>query len=128
FNYNRRLFVETNGHVLCVNGLGRADRYQLNTNGTFESPSGFYTRLTRHPDGTFEERDRHGMTNFYSATNNSGVARLARISDRNANQMTFQYDSDARLTTVTDTLSRPITYTYDAAGRLTNVMDFAGRA
>src|ERR1039458_4915590 len=66
FNYNRRLAVQTNGNVLCVNGLGRVDRYTFNTNGTFTSPAGFFTQLKRNLDGTFTESDRHGNTNFYS--------------------------------------------------------------
>jgi len=127
FNYNRRLVAETNGNVLCVNGLGRVDRYTLNTNGTFTAPAGIYARLARHPDGTFTERDRHGSTNSYAATNALGIARLTRISDRNGNQMTFQYTTAGQLTNVTDTLARNMAYRYDANGRLTNVTDFAGR-
>ena len=127
FNYNRRLIVETSGHVLCINGLGRADRYLLNTNGTFNSPAGFYTQLKRNLNGTFEERDRHGTTNYYSATNSLGIARLSRIGDRNANQMTFQYNTAGQLTNTVDSLARSIAYRYDSNGRLTNVTDFAGR-
>ena len=84
FNLNRRLIVETNGDVLRVDGLGRVDRYVL-SGGIFQVPSGFYTRLTREFDGTFTERDRHGSTNLYAATNGPGIARLTRISDRKAN-------------------------------------------
>jgi hypothetical protein len=35
FNYNRRLAVQTNGNVLCINGLGRVDAYIHNLSGTF---------------------------------------------------------------------------------------------
>jgi YD repeat-containing protein len=127
FNYNRRLIVEPNGNVLCVNGLGRVDRYTLNTNGTFISPAGFYTQIRRELDGKFTESDRHGNTNVYSATNSLSIAKLASISDRNGNQMTFQYSTNAQLTNVVDTLGRSIAYSYDSWGRLTSVTDFAGR-
>jgi YD repeat-containing protein len=126
FNYNRRLAVQANGDVLCVNGLGRADRYVL-AGGTYQSPRGFYTRLTRNPDGTFDERDRHGTVHSYLATNMLGIAQLARVRDRNSNQMTFGYNALSQLTNVVDTLGRSISYSYDANGRLTQVMDFAGR-
>ena len=128
FNYNRRLAVETNGNVLCINGLGRVDRYTRNANGTFTSPAGFYTQLATNVAGTFIEKDRHGTTNFYSAPNSLGIAKLTRISDRNTNQMTFQYNSASQLTNVIETLGRSISYSYDSSGRLTNVMDFTGRA
>lgn len=126
FNLNRRLIVETNGDVLRVDGLGRVDRYVL-SGGIFQVPSGFYTRLTREFDGTFTERDRHGSTNLYAATNGPGIARLTRISDRNGNQMTFQYNSSGQLSNVVDTLNRTHSFFYDANGRLTAVTDFSGR-
>ena len=128
FNHNHRLVMETNGNIRAVNGLGRVDRYTLITNGIYAAPSGFYTRLTRNLDGTFLERDRHGSTNFFSTTNVSGIARLTRISDRNGNQMQFQYNAFSQLTNVVDTLGRNISYSYNADGRLTNIMDFTGRA
>jgi YD repeat-containing protein len=128
FNYNRRLIVEPNGNVLCVNGLGRVDRYTLNTNSTFTSPAGFYTQIRREFDGKFTESDRHGNTNVYSATNSLSIAKLTSISDHNGNQMTFQYSTNAQLTNVVDTLGRSIAYSYDPYGRLKTVTDFAGRA
>lgn len=128
FNYNRRLAVQTNGIVLCVNGLGRVDAYTYNsTNGSFTSPSGFFTQLTTNAAGGFQERDRHGNTNTYFPPNSLGIAQLSSISDRNGNQMTFQYNSASQLTNVIDTLGRSIAYGYDANGRLINVTDFAGR-
>jgi RHS repeat-associated protein len=128
FNYNRRLVVETNGNVLCVNGLGRVDRYTRNLDGTYQSPGGFYTRLTKNPDGSFTERDRHATTNSYSAPNGFGIAKLSSIVDRNGNQMAFIYNANGQLITVMDTLARSISYSYDAYGRLTTVTDFAGRS
>jgi len=126
FNYNQRLSLQPNGDVLRVDGLGRVDRYVL-TGGSYQSPSGFYTRLLRNLDGTFDERDRHGIADSYSATNTLGIARLTRIRDRNGNQMTFDYNPLGQLTNVVDTLGRSIAYSYDGNGRLTQVADFTGR-
>lgn len=47
FNYNRRLLVETNGNVLRMDGFARADRYLLLTNGAYEAPRAFYTKLAK---------------------------------------------------------------------------------
>jgi YD repeat-containing protein len=126
FNYNQRLAAQPNGDVLRMDGLGRADRYGW-TGSSFQSPSGFYTRLVRNLDGTFDERDRHGTIESYSATNSLGIAKLTRIRDRNGNQMTFACDPDGQLTNVVDTLGRSIAYGYDGNGRLAQVMDFTGR-
>jgi RHS repeat-associated protein len=128
FNYNQRLAVQTNGNVLRVNGLGRVDAYTHNANGTFTSPAGFFTQLATNVSRGFYEKDRHGGTNVYLPPNGLGIAQLSSISDRNGNQMTFQYNPASQLANVVDTLGRSITYGYDTNGRLTSVTDFAGRA
>ena len=126
FNYNQRLAMQANGDVLRVDGLGRVDRYVF-SGGAYQSPSGFYTRLVRNLDGTFDERDRHGTVDSYSATNTLGIAKLTRVRDRNGNQMTFDYNTLGQLTNVLETLGRAIAYSYDSSGRLTQVTDFTGR-
>ena len=73
------------------------------------------------------ERDRHGLSAAYAATNGLGVCRLTSLRDRNNNQLTFQYNSLGQLTNVVDTLGRSIAYTYGGNGRLTQVTDFSGR-
>jgi YD repeat-containing protein len=126
FNYNRRLAVQANGDVLRADGLGRVDRYAWTGTG-YDSPRGFYTRLTRNPDGTFDERDRHGTVHTYGTTNALGIARLTRIRDRNGNEMTLDYNVFGQLANVFDTLGRSIAYAYDGDGRLALVTDFASR-
>jgi len=81
----------------------------------------------RNLDGTFDERDRHGTVDSYSASNTLGIAQLTRISDRNGNQMTFDYNANGQLTNMVDTLGRAIAYSYDGNGRITRVTDFTGR-
>jgi RHS repeat-associated protein len=126
FNYNRRLSIQTNGDALRVDGIGRVDRYVLSS-GVFQAPSGFYSRLATNTGNTFVEHDRHGTEFFYSATNELGVARLARIRDRNNNEMNFYYNASNQLARVVDTLDRTNLYAYDVNGRLTSVTDFSGR-
>jgi YD repeat-containing protein len=97
------------------------------SSNSWQSPSGFYTRLTRNPDGSFMERDRHGMKAFFSAPDLFGIARMAQITDRNNNSMILSYNSGGQLTNVTDTLGRSIAYLYNTNGRLAQVVDFIGR-
>jgi YD repeat-containing protein len=125
FNYNRRLLVGQNS-VMRVDGYDRADPYEL-SNGTFRSPSGFYTELIRRVDGTFVERDRARTQVLYSEPDDAGFSRMTEIQDRNGNKMRFVYNSEGQLTSVVDTLGRPITYIYDTSGRLVEVLDFIGR-
>jgi YD repeat-containing protein len=127
FNYNRRLSVQPSGDVLRMDGSGRADAYLLLANGSYQSPSGFYTKLTRNSNGSFVERDRHGTQTFYSAPDSFGVARLEQITDRNNNSMTFFTNSMGQLTNVVDTLGRSIAYYYQSNGRLEQVIDYTGR-
>jgi RHS repeat-associated protein len=126
FNYNRRLFVEANGSVIRMDGLGRADRYEL-VGGGYSAPTGFYTRLVRNPDGTFTERDMSGIKAFYSRPDAQGIARLTGLWDRNGNRMRFEYNTQGQLIRVIDTLGRPILYHYNMEGRLVEVEDFIGR-
>src|ERR1035441_889642 len=127
FSYNRRLSMQTNGDILRMDGYGRSDRYAYTTNG-FAAPAGFFTQLTQNTNGTYLERDRHGGKAYYSATNSLGMACLTALSDRNGNQMQFQYNNLGQLTNALDTLGRAITYTYDpVTSQLLQVQDFTGR-
>ena len=79
FGENRRLVVQPGGDVKRVDGAGRDDLYILVSGGTYQAPSGFYTRLTQNTDGTYLERDRHGAQASYSAPDAFGIARMTRI-------------------------------------------------
>jgi YD repeat-containing protein len=127
FSHNRRLLVETNGHVLRMDGDGRADLY-LSVDGTnYQSPRGFYTKLIRQLGGSFVERDRHGTKVLYAAPNERGIAVMTEVRDRHTNAMHFEYNSAAQLVRVRDTFGRAIDYRYSLAGRLSEVEDFTGR-
>lgn len=126
FNYNRRLIVQTNGDVLRLDGLGRADRY-LSSGNSFQAPAGFYTRLTRLSNGSFEELEPHGTRWIFATPNCLGVAALAQVIDRYTNTLNFYYNSAGQLTNAVDSSGRAYAYQYDSAGRLVRVADFTGR-
>ncbi len=114
--------------ITVVNGLARADVYTSSDGINFNSPAGFYNRLTRNGDGTYTLRNAHGGQAVFNALDASPTrGTLASISDRDGNTMRFQYDTFGRLITVTDTLGRPITYAYNVDSYLDHIQDFTGR-
>ncbi len=145
FNYNRRLVEVTDnnvdlipvknantgpqpGDVIRMDGFGRNDVYRQQPDGSYQTPTGFYTRLTRLPDSSFEERDYAGRIVRYASLDGLGNAPMTEIEDRNGNVMLFNYNQFGQLVEVIDTLGRPIGYDYDDEGRLERVTDFADRA
>ncbi len=145
FNYNSRLVVITDdnqndipidtftpvfsesfiklGSVIIMDGHGRSDLYGLQPDGTYSTPLGAYTRLTKKEDGSFILRDRTGNKKYYS---NTGF--LIKIEDRHKNTMIFTRNSNGRLTEAMDTLGRKISYVYNNEGRLVAVNDFINRS
>lgn len=141
-NYNRRL-VEANpsnlafvqltfpaakvGDVARMDGHARADLYVQNADGSYTAPTGYYTRLRKNSDGSFNERDYRGSAVEYGLADPDGIARMTSLSDRNGNTMRFEYDTTGRLVRVLDTYGRAVDYRYDAQGHLEEVEDFTGR-
>ena len=143
--YNRRLVLVTGqnsstlphatlprepqpGDVLRMDGLGRPDMYQIQPDGSFLAPIGYYTRLETSTDGGYIEYDRRGGAAIYAPPTTSGLSVLVAKRDRNGNELRFTYDAQGRLDTVVDTLGRVIDYAYDGQDRLVQVTDFTGRS
>ena len=143
--YNRRLVLVTGqnsstlphatlprepqpGDVLRMDGLGRPDMYQIQPDGSFPAPIGYYTRLETSTDGGYIEYDRRGGAAIYAPPTTSGLSVLVAKRDRNGNELRFTYDAQGRLDTVVDTLGRVIDYAYDGQDRLVQVTDFTGRS
>ena len=145
FNYNSRIIeitednegdIETDtftpvfsgsytnlGSIVVMDGYGRSDLYGLQSDGTYSTPLGAYTRLTKNKDGSFTLSDRTGSKKHYDE---NGF--LAQLEDHNGNSMSFTRNDDGKLLEVIDTLGRKITYKYNSDGRLTEVRDFADRS
>ncbi len=114
------------GDVDEIDDNNRDDLYVLN--GTsYIAPAGYYSQLTKNPDGTYSERFANGTVYDYGRPDSQGVATLKSESDSDGDTMRFVYNDQEQLTTVYDTLGRPIQYSYNASGELTQVQDYLGR-
>ncbi len=121
------------GDVLEQNGLERTDLYVLNPDGSYTAPTGYFTQLVHHSDGSFTERDATGNVVNYGAPATDGTALMTSMADPNGDTMQFQYNNMNQLVRVLDTLGEPINYIYDtnpnsvSDGLLIAVQDFTGR-
>jgi RHS repeat-associated protein len=114
------------GDVDQIDDNNRDDLY-VQSGSSFISPAGYYSQLTKNPDGTYTERFDDGTVYNYSRPDSQGVATLKSESDSNGDTMKFVYNDQEQLTTVYDTLGRPIQYSYNTSGELAQVQDYLGR-
>ncbi|MFI5458895.1 MAG: RHS repeat-associated core domain-containing protein [Isosphaerales bacterium] len=114
------------GDVDEIDSSNRDDLYVL-SGTSYISPAGYYSQLTKDPDGTYSERFDDGTVYTYSRPDAEGVATLRSESDASGDTMNFVYNDQEQLTTVYDTLGRPIQYSYNSSGQLTTVEDYLGR-
>lgn len=92
------------------------------TSGTFVPPPGFFDRLTRQTDGTWElEQPDHQKFGF----DPSGY--LVWIRDRAGNQVSVSRTGDHRILSVADSSGRALSFQYGVQGRLEAVSDPLGR-
>jgi YD repeat-containing protein len=124
FNYNRKLHIQDNSHVILSDGYLRVDTFTLS--GKKYECHELYTIIRRREDGTLLERDRYGNRVWYDKPNQAGICRMQQTSDKNDNTMKFEYKND-QLTSVTDTLGRTISYKHNKTGQLILIEDFIGR-
>ena len=68
------------GDVDQIDGNNRDDLYVLN-GSSYISPAGYYSQLTKNPDGTYTERFGDGTVYNYSRPDSQGVATLKSESD-----------------------------------------------
>ncbi len=128
FSYNVR--VEANGtNVDIFDGNTRQDTF-------FRLPDSSFAANQFFSLGNFGVGNSFVLTfadtgtwRFFPLDGSPTAGKLAAITDRNGNAITFGYHpANGRLTNVTDTLGRNISVTYNADGFIDSVTDFAGRS
>lgn len=134
FNYDRRLFLLSNGDVSLVNGFGREDVYGQTSNpDVFAAPEGRFEQLVRNSDGIYTQTLRSLMQYTYDA---QGL--LVRKEDRCGNVMTFERNANGSIFKITDTQGRAYFIAYDSGTapdygdgapdqKITSLTDFDGR-
>ncbi len=116
----KNLFVRGDGMSSTILVSSLADAIGTAA-GTFSTPQGDFSRLTRSVGGTFSRRMKDGTTfNFDTDGLQTSVV------DRNGNQTTYGYDVAGRLTTITDPAGLVTTLTY-TGGLISSIEDPAGR-
>src|SRR5262249_8400062 len=114
-----------------LTGTGRAERFTLQADGSYKSPTGFFVKLIgsdagwtiRLPDGT------RYVFNDLGGANAPGY--VVQIVDRHGNQLELTYGTTGngagKLVSVKDPYDRTFNLSYNAAGRIKMLEDYAGR-
>jgi len=122
FNYNVHLVFEPRGMVTVVREGGKKDSFSPRGDGTHTPPRWTHDQLIKNTDGSYRLiRKRSRVTQHFNAQ-----GRLVRITDRNDNSVTLQYQAD-RLVSVTDAVGRITQFKYNLEGKINEVIDPLGR-
>ncbi len=109
------------GLVILQDPTGYCAEYNQNPDGSYATPAGSHTTLTKLPDGKYAASiDSSGETWLFT-----GTGRLISQSDRNGHAITYRYNAgDGGLASIVDTQGRVTTAAYN--GRLAAITDPAG--
>jgi YD repeat-containing protein len=121
-SYNVLLLEKPDGSVTELNPQGARLTFTRNADGSYTKPKGVHETLTKNPDGTYILRKQDGVEWRFGTEGT-----LQKITDPNANALTFSYGAEGRLTKITDDVGRDTTLTYNASGRVDTLTDPAGR-
>lgn len=126
FRYNEILFFEPNGDVVRYTGRSHEGSWELNADGSYSSPPGYFGILTKGQDRSFVLTESNGFQRFYRED-----GRVICHLDRFGNRMLFDYDANGNLHRVIDVFGREIQFVFqkspDGVDRLAMIEDFTGR-
>ena len=118
-SYELFLVVQA-GKVFFRSGDGSITAYTLNATGTYDSPAGDYSTLTKNGDGTFTISYRDGLKRNFGTD-----GKITSIVDRYGNSLAFTYTT-GDLTAITDSSQRQVILNYDLTvtpHRITDIFD-----
>lgn len=121
-NYNIHLKLYDDGAVV-VNGDGRWDLFNKNSNGSYAPQAGVFDTLTKNNDGSFTLTKKDQT--IYRFTD---AGKLITITDRNGNALRFTYNDAGRLISIGDSAGRKLSFSLDTTGRIVTVSDPASHA
>ena len=117
-SYQLHIVAGTDGKVQISRGDGNTEAYALKADGSYQPEPGVHNRLVRNGDGTFSLLSKEQVRHDFDAQ-----GRLAAITDRNANALSFHYSAAGVLDTATDSADRVIAFSADAGGHITGLTD-----
>lgn len=121
FNYGMSLSPYGQEGVVAVKwGDGSRKVFLPNVDGSYRSPYGTQSSLSKAADGTFTLTHKRGTRYHFNLD-----GRLNLITDRNGNSLTLAY-SGANLLSITDAAGKSLAFLHDARGRITRMTDPSG--
>jgi RHS repeat-associated protein len=125
YSYNVWAEVVEDG-IVIHDGNNRPQLFEPDGSGRFVAAG--YHRVARIVEGRLlVDFADGGRWSFRAFDEPRAPGRIARIADRNANQMTFSYDAAGQLTRIRDTLGRAYRVAWNDDGTISSVSDFDGR-
>ena len=109
------------GSVLLVDGDGSEAMYELLSDGSYDSPPGHFSTLTKLGNGQFQHTTIDQTVSSFDANN-----RLSTVVDRNNNTTTYAYNTDGQIATITDAVGLVTTFNY-TNGKVSSIVDPADR-
>ncbi len=128
FGFHMRLRELPNGDVELYDGRLRRERFERNGDGSYRSPRGLFSVLTKHSSGFLLIESDHSFVRFDHWGQLLSIADGLKDAEGTGNEMRFEYNAASQLVAVVDSLDRRYTLTYDGDGRLNRLADFDGRA
>ncbi len=113
----QKVYQHTDGKILLTTGTATSLIYTPNADGSYRSPPGDYTVLSRQADGRFLRRMRNGTEFLFDLE-----GRQATETDRNGNVTQYLYDLDGRIEQITDPTGSAYTFSY-FAGKIASIND-----
>ncbi|MGJ8726753.1 MAG: DUF6531 domain-containing protein [Roseibacillus sp.] len=123
--YNILFTEETSGDVNISWNDANIHTYTKEADGSYTPEVSNYRTLSKQADGSFTLRSKTQLTYHFAPF--GGGHRFERITDRNNNTLTLNYDMGGLIDTIIDTAGRVVDFTSDASGRITEISDPLGR-
>ncbi len=120
-SFNKRI-VDDGLSATVYDGMGTQMKFVQNADGSYQTPKGYFDKLTKSTTGYKVEKPGKVAWDFDLDGN------FTKYSDRYGNNLTFQYDAQGKLVSVTETRGKKITFGYDQLDRINRATDWSGRA
>jgi len=140
FTYSESLKIES-GKITYRNKYGSQWIYIQNSDGTFSSEAGDYSKLVQNGDNTYNLITKNGIVYSFNTegklisvadrNGNTTVVNysdgiLSSVTDSSGRSLQFSYGSNGKISSITDPATKVISYEYDSSGNLIKITDPAG--